>query len=196
MRNAIYLALVLIGPCFVQAQEQQTEKPSRLVDIYNQFMDRFSDGNPAWKTEIVLRADVGKPPRPPYKLHYDDSLGYYSYRVKRWDELDEYEKFALQNDPRLPHFIREEAFNIRNTNSHPSGQMTAAGAGRSEISAGTGGAQASAGETNAPIAAPIRVSMQQRGILTREGAYGLAYKFDPDELINPHPLRLMEAPEH
>ncbi len=196
MRNAIYLALVLIGSCFVQAQEPQTEKPARLVDVYNQFMDRFSDGNPAWKTEIVLGADVGKPPGPPYKLHYDDGLGYYTYRVKRWAELDDYEKFAVQNDPRLPHFIREEAANIRKTNPHPSGQMTDAEAGRSEISAGTGGAQVSAGETNAPIAAPIRVSMQQRGILTREGAYGLAYKFDPDELINPHPLRLMEAPEH
>lgn len=186
----------MLGVCFAQAQERPLVKAVRLIDIYNQFMDRFSDGNPAWKTEIVLRADVGKPPRPPYKLHYDDSLGYYTYRVKRWAELDDYEKFAVQNDPRLPHFIREEAANIRKTNPHPSGQMTDAREGRSEISAGTGGAQASAGETNAPIAAPIRVSMQQRGILTREGAYGLAYKFDPDELINPHPLRLMEAPEH
>src|SRR5437867_6312689 len=109
MRHAIYLTLVLASPYLVKAQELQTEKPALLVDLYNQFMDRFSDGNPAWKTEIVLGADVRKPPGPSYKLHYEDSLGYYTYRVKRWDELNGYEKFAVQNDPRLPHFIREDA---------------------------------------------------------------------------------------
>src|SRR5205814_2131654 len=77
-------------------------------------------------TEIVLGADVRKPPGPSYKLHYEDSLGYYTYRVKRWDELNAYEKFAVQNDPRLPHFIREDAFNIRKTN--PPGQITTASA--------------------------------------------------------------------
>lgn len=195
MRNAIYLTLLLVVPCFMQAQEQKTEKTTRLIDIYNQFIDRFSDGNPAWKTEIVLGADVEKPPVPPYMLHYDDSLGYYSYRVKRWDELNDYERFALQNDPRLPHFIREEASNIRKTNpQHPS-HATIGGTAGTQASTATDGPQPSAVASNSPTGTSKSGAAKQRGILTREGASALAYKFEPDELINSQPLRLMEAPE-
>lgn len=196
MRIAIYLALLLVVPCFMQAQEQKTEKTTRLIDIYNQFMDRFSDGNPAWKMEISLGADVGKPPAPPYKLHYDDGLGYYSYRVKRWDELDDYERFALQNDPRLPHFIREEAWNIRKTNPQQPSHVTISGTAGMQAPTSTDGPQPSAVASNSPTETPISVPAKQRGILTREGASALAYKFEPDELINSQPLRLMEAPEH
>ena len=39
-----------------------------LVDIYNKFIAKFSDGNPAWKTDVTMGADVNKPPSPPYKL--------------------------------------------------------------------------------------------------------------------------------
>lgn len=194
MRNAIYLVLVAAGVFCVRAQEPQTEKPTRLVDIYNRFMDRFSDRNPAWKTEIVLAADVGKPPSAPYRLHYDDSLGYYTYRVKRWDELNDYEKFALQNDPRLPHFIREEAWNIRKTNPQQPGQTTIGGTAGMQASIATAGSQPSAVASNSPTEASIGGPAKQRGILTREGASSLAYKFEPDELINSQPLQLMEAP--
>jgi hypothetical protein len=195
MRNAICLTLVVVGVCSVQAQAPQIEKPTCLVDIYNQFMDRFSDGNPAWKTEIVLGADVGKPLAPPYKLHYDEGLGYYSYRLKRWDELNDYEKFALQNDPRLPHFIREEAWNIRKTNPRQPGQTTIGGTAGTQASTATDGPQPSSVANNSPTETPIGGPAKQRGILIREGASALAYKFEPDELINLQPLRLMEAPE-
>ena len=62
--------------------------------VYNCFIDRFADGNPAWKTEITLGADLDKPPQPPYRLHYHGSLGYYTYRPKHWSELNDYERFA------------------------------------------------------------------------------------------------------
>ena len=81
--------------------------PVALGSVYHDFMERFADENPAWKTEISLAADITRPPSPPYRINYSDTLGYYSYRVKRWDELSAYEKFAVQHDPRLPHFIRE-----------------------------------------------------------------------------------------
>ena len=60
--------------------------PVALGSVYHDFMERFADENPAWKTEISLAADITRPPSPPYRLNYSDTLGYYSYRVKRWDD--------------------------------------------------------------------------------------------------------------
>src|SRR5579859_667752 len=82
--------------------------------VYDCFIARFADVNPAWKTEIALEADLNKTPRPPYRLHYNDSLGYYTYRPKHWSELNDYEQFALRNDPRLSDFIRQNADSLRN----------------------------------------------------------------------------------
>ena len=82
-------------------------KPALLVDIYNKFIERFADGNPAWKKDISLGARPEETPKAPYRLHYDDTLGYYSYRPKTWEDLSDYERFAVQNDPRMPHFVRE-----------------------------------------------------------------------------------------
>ncbi len=80
-----------------------------LLQIYNVFLDAYSRETASWKTDITLNADVNTKPNPPYHLHYDDFLGYYTYRSKTWGELNNYEKFAVMNDPRMAHFIREKA---------------------------------------------------------------------------------------
>lgn len=134
-----------------------------LESVYDCFIERFADDNPAWKTEIVLRADLNKPPAPPYHLHYNDTLGYYTYRPKRWAELNDYERFALRNDPRLPHFIRERAAALR-------------------------GGQSASGET--PPATD-----QMNGVLRQEGRNTWSYRFEPGDLLNTKPLRLVELPQ-
>ena len=144
--------------------------------VYDCFIARFSDGNPAWKTEITLEADLNKPPRPPYRLHYDDSLGYYTYRPKHWSELNDYERFALRNDPRLPDFIRENALSLRNGEF---GAMTAA----------------TKAKQRAPMAGDATsVDSQNVGVLSQEGENRWGYRFEPGDLLNSKPLRLVEAP--
>jgi hypothetical protein len=129
--------------------------------VYDCFIARFADGNPAWKTEITLEADLNKPPQPPYRLHYNDSLGYYTYRPKHWSELNDYEQFALRNDPRLSDFIRQNADSLRN--------------GQFGVFAGSS------------------VDSQNVGVLSQEGENRWGYRFEPGDLLNSKPLRLVEA---
>ncbi len=149
----------------------------RLESVYDRFIERFADENPAWKTDITLRADVNKPPAGPYKLHYNDSLGYYTYRAKHWTELDDYERFALKNDPRLPHFIREHALALRG------GQFGSAG----------NEAQPDLLSGKTPRAA--EVTDQMNGLLRQEGQNTWGYRFEPEDLLNTKPLRLVELPQ-
>lgn len=133
--------------------------------VYNRFIEYFADGNPAWKADITLRADLSKPPAPPCKLHYSDSLGYYTYRPKLWAELNDYERFALRNDPRLPHFIREHALALRDeVRSEKTVDETA-------------------------------VDSQSNGLLKQEGQNTWGYRFEPGDLLNAKPLRLIELPQ-
>ena len=144
--------------------------------VYNCFIDRFADGNPAWKTEITLGADLDKPPQPPYRLHYHGSLGYYTYRPKHWTELNDYERFALRNDPRLPAFIRENALSLR------AGQF------------GASAVPANARQTALTTGDSVSADSQAAGVLTREGENTWGYRFEPGDLLNSKPLRLVEVP--
>jgi hypothetical protein len=150
--------------------------------VYNRFIEFFADGNPAWKADITLRADLGKPPAPPYKLHYSDSLGYYTYRPKLWTELNDYERFALRNDPRLPHFIREHALALRE------GQFGGVTEATNQVR--LGGSPQSAGTING---APD--DSQINGLLRQEGTNTWGYRFEPGDLLNTKPLRLIELPQ-
>ena len=165
--------------------------PVALGNVYHDFMERFADENPAWKTEISLAADITRPPSPPYRLNYSDTFGYYSYRVKRWDELSAYEKFAVQHDPRLPHFIREV---------YGKDLPGAAGEETSDASAqATGGGQQAAvvprEEPVTPDVPPnqrIDLFKQTKGVLAQaEGMF--VYRFEPDDLLTTKPLRLLEV---
>ncbi len=148
-----------------------------LETAYDRFIERFADENPAWKAEIVLRADVTKPPAPPHRLHYNDTLGYYTYRPKHWAELNDYERFALKNDPRLPHFIREHALALRG------GQF--GGANVTALSA-------LASEEDSAVA---DITKPMNGLLRQEGQNTWGYRFEPDDLLNTKPLRLVELPQ-
>lgn len=150
--------------------------------VYNCFIDRFADGNPAWKRDIILGADLNKPPQPPYRLHYHDSLGYYTYRPKRWNELNHYERFALENDPRLPDFIRENSALLRK------GQFDASAERAKETGAGDDGVGARIQKTE-----PASLESQAQGFLTEEGENRYGYRFDPADLLNSRPLRLVEV---
>lgn len=165
--------------------------PVALGSVYHDFMERFADENPAWKTEISLAADITRPPSPPYRINYSDTLGYYSYRVKRWDELSAYEKFAVQHDPRLPHFIREV---------YGKDLPGATGEGTSDATAqATGGGQQAAvaprEEPTTPDVPPnqrIDLFKQTKGVLAQaEGMF--VYRFEPDDLLTTKPLRLLEV---
>jgi hypothetical protein len=165
--------------------------PVALGNVYHDFMERFADENPAWKTEISLAADITRPPSPPYRLNYSDTLGYYSYRVKRWDELSAYEKFAVQHDPRLPHFIREV---------YGKDLPGAAGEETSDATAQTtgGGQQAAIAPREEPTTPEVppnqRIDLfkQTKGVLAQaEGMF--VYRFEPDDLLTTKPLRLLEV---
>lgn len=165
--------------------------PVALGNVYHDFMERFADENPAWKTEISLAADITRPPSPPYRLNYSDTLGYYSYRVKRWDELSAYEKFAVQHDPRLPHFIREV---------YGKDLPGAAGEETSDATAQTtgGGQQAAIAPREEPTTPDVppnqRIDLfkQTKGVLAQaEGMF--VYRFEPDDLLTTKPLRLLEV---
>ena len=165
--------------------------PVALGSVYHDFMERFADENPAWKTEISLAADITRPPSPPYRLNYSDTLGYYSYRVKRWDELSAYEKFAVQHDPRLPHFIREV---------YGKDLPGAAGEETSDATAQTtgGGQQAAVAPREEPTTPDVppnqRIDLfkQTKGVLAQaEGMF--VYRFEPDDLLTTKPLRLLEV---
>ena len=162
------LMVLAVGSLAALAAENTVES------VYNRFIERFADRNPAWKTDITLGANVTNPPASPYRLHYNDSLGYYIYRPKRWQELNEHERFALQNDPRLPHFVREQALVWRSKSKAERAPGTEAG-GRSQASDSADQAQ-------------------QRGLLMRHGPNVWSYRFEPDELLNSQPLRLIELP--
>ena len=157
------LILLAMGSLVAFARNDTVES------FYDRFIERFADENPAWKTEITLRADVSKPPAPPYKLHYNDSLGYYTYRPKHWAELNDYERFALTNDPRRPHFIREHALTLR-------GELASASA-------------------KTPRVADTEEDSQTNGLLRREGQNTWGYHFEPEDLLNTKPLRLVELPQ-
>lgn len=214
------------------AAEADPAQTGYLVNVYNRFIERYADENPAWKADITLGADLKIQPAASYKQHYNDLFGYYTYRPKTWDELDDYEKFALQNDPRLPHFIREHAVQLRTValrsrakdgqgseliTEHPRetstdtamsfGDVVAPGTAMSAV----GGSSDSTGGVTAVVSNPdlaqllaqtetllqetrqFAVDVQKRGILTRQGDNEFSYRFDPDELITPKPLRLIEA---
>ena len=165
--------------------------PVALGSVYHDFMERFADENPAWKTEISLAADITRPPSPPYRLNYSDTLGYYSYRVKRWDELSAYEKFAVQHDPRLPHFIREVyGKDLPGAMGEETSDATAQAAG--------GGQQAAVAPREEPTTPDVppnqRIDLfkQTKGVLAQaEGMF--VYRFEPDDLLTTKPLRLLEV---
>ena len=171
MRTRIaILVLLAVGGLAARAGSDSLEF------VYNCFIARFADGNPAWKTEIILGADLNKPPPPPYRLHYNDGLGYFTYRPKHWCELNDYEQFALRNDPRLPDFVRENALSLRN------GQF-------SVLTADTKAKQP------APMAGDATSGDSQNdGVLTQEGENRWGYRFEPGDLLNSKPLRLVELP--
>ena len=165
--------------------------PVALGNVYHDFMERFADENPAWKTEISLAADITRPPSPPYRLNYSDTLGYYSYRVKRWDELSAYEKFAVQHDPRLPHFIREVyGKDLPGATGEETSDATAQATG--------GGQQAAVAPREDPTTPDVppnqRIDLfkQTKGVLAQaEGMF--VYRFEPDDLLTTKPLRLLEV---
>jgi len=165
--------------------------PVALGNVYHDFMERFADENPAWKTEISLAADITRPPSPPYRLNYSDTLGYYSYRVKRWDELSAYEKFAVQHDPRLPHFIREVyGRDLPGATGEETSDATAQATG--------GGQQAAVAPREDPTTPDVppnqRIDLfkQTKGVLAQaEGMF--VYRFEPDDLLTTKPLRLLEV---
>ncbi len=129
---------------------------------------------------IVIGALVfspDKPPAPPYRLHYNDSLGYYIYRPKRWAELNDYERFALKNDPRLPHFIREHALALRG------GEF----GGKSDEAQPTSDVD--------EISRAADAASPMNGLLRQEGRNTWGYRFEPDDLLNTKPLRLVELPQ-
>ena len=158
--------------------------PVALGSVYHDFMERFADENPAWKTEISLEADITRPPSPPYRINYSDTLGYYSYRVKRWDELSAYEKFAVQHDPRLPHFIREVY-----------GKDLPGATGEETSDATAQATVAPREEPTTPDVPPnqrIDLFKQTKGVLAQaEGMF--VYRFEPDDLLTTKPLRLLEV---
>jgi hypothetical protein len=161
------LMVVAVGSLTALAADNTVEA------VYNQFIERFADKNPTWKTEITLSASVTNPPALPYRLHYNDSLGYYTYRPKRWQELNEQERFALQNDPRLPHFVREQAFLWRDKSNSRTTSLES-----NDLSEAT----------------ESTTQSQQHGLLMRHGPNVWGYRFDPGELLNAQPLRLVELP--
>jgi hypothetical protein len=165
--------------------------PVALGSVYHDFMERFADENPAWKTEISLAADITRPPSPPYRLNYSDTLGYYSYRVKRWDELSAYEKFAVQHDPRLPHFIRE----VYGKDSPGAEGEEASDATAQATGGGQQAAVAPREEPTTPDVPPnqrIDLFKQTKGVLAQaEGMF--VYRFEPDDLLTTKPLRLLEV---
>lgn len=172
------------------APQVDADTQAALVNVYHAFMERFADENPAWKTEISLSADVNKPPSPPYRLNYSDTLGYYSYRVKRWDELTDYERFAVRHDPRLPHFIRE-AYG----KDLPGATGKETGAAVQETSRVQPAPVARQEDSTTPDIPPtqkIDLFKQTKGVLAQaEGMF--VYRFEPDELLTTKPLRLMEV---
>ena len=173
------------------APPADTGLPVALGSVYHDFMERFADENPAWKTEISLAADITRPPSPPYRLNYSDTLGYYSYRVKRWDELSAYEKFAVQHDPRLPHFIREVyGKDLPGATGEETSDATAQATG--------GGQQAAVAPREEPTTPDVppnqRIDLfkQTKGVLAQaEGMF--VYRFEPDDLLTTKPLRLLEV---
>lgn len=165
-----------------------------LASVYHAFMERFVEENPAWKTDITLHADVSKPPRPPFHLGYNDTLGYYSYRVKPWDELNVYEKFAVQNDPRLPHFIRELCGkDIADATPASAGAAVGMAAGAAAATASP--VAATPAELAVPEAPPsqrIDLTKQPKGLLLQaQGVF--VYRFDPADLLSTKAIRLAEV---
>ena len=164
MRKRIAILILLVSGSLVALARNDS-----LEFVYDCFIQRFADENPAWKTDITLRADLNSPPMPPYKLHYNDILGYYTYRPKHWAELNGYERFALRNDPRLPHFIREHASALR-------GEQTLA-------------------LEKTSMAAATAENSQMNGLLRQEGQNTWGYRFEAEDLLNTKPLRLIELPQ-
>ena len=171
-----------ILPLLVMGAFPTLAENGSLECVYNCFIGRFADGNPAWKTDIILGADLNKPPQLPCRLHYNDSLGYYTYRPKRWNELNHYERFALENDPRLPDFIRENSALLRK------GQFDASAERAKETGAGDDGVGARIQKTE-----PASLESQAQGFLTEEGENRYGYRFEPADLLNSKPLRLVEV---
>ncbi len=199
------------------ASQAQPAQPAQNIDarcslasVYQAFMDRFADENPAWKREITLHADINNPPKPPFHIGYHDSLGYYTYRVKQWDDLSDYEKFSVQNDPRLPHFIREVyGYDIPNATGPAAGAAVAGPVAQdaaaaaaftaplpavSEASAASPVPVASAelAVPDVPAAQRIDLTKQPKGVLQQEQG-GFVYLFDPADLLGVAPLRLVEV---
>lgn len=170
MRQRIAVLILLVTGGVVAFAATDT-----LESVYDRFIERFADWNPAWKADITLRADIDKPPASPYRLHYNDTLGYYTYRPKHWAELNDYERFALRNDPRLPHFIREHSSVLR---------------GGKVASSETPAAMNSENTSRATDATD-----RMNGVLRQEGQNTWGYRFGPDDLLNTKPLRLVELPQ-
>jgi hypothetical protein len=165
--------------------------PVALGSVYHDFMERFADENPAWKTEISLPADITKPASPPYRLNYSETLGYYSFRVKRWDELSAYEKFAVQHDPRLPHFIREVyGRDLPGATGEETSDATLPATGGARPAAV--GAREESTTPDVPPNQRLDLFKQTKGVLAQaEGMF--VYRFEPDDLLTTKPLRLMEV---
>ena len=173
------------------------EQKAELIGVYCSFINRFSDENPSWKTDVSLNADVANPPDAPYKLHYNDTLGYYTYRPKQWSELTDYEKFAVENDPRLPHYIKEVYGKATPQTSSMPAAAEAKGAPvtrfhRPFIMKSVEDTAPASPVTETVYSPKVEPIKQQKGILSQtDGVF--RYQFSPEELISTTPIRLIEV---
>jgi hypothetical protein len=212
MKNKTLFFLVLVCLSTLSATAATT-----LDKVYNSFITFYSDGNPAWKTNITFEADVNNPPKPPFKLYYSDTFGYYTYRPKTWSELDGYEQFAVKSDPRMPHFIQQYMHNeaptvvttpdlidqpTNATVSTADGQSTENHTAKANVPTETAPVFTTQIEhvnqpvelTGSPTLVPAPANLQQvEHVLTPEekGTYG--YTFTPADLTSTKPVKLVEV---
>lgn len=184
-----------------------------LVDIYNSFIANYSDGNPAWKTNITFDADIKNPPAAPFKLYYSDTFGYYSYRPKTWNELDNYEQFAVKTDPRLPHFLKETFGKVNSglaDTQSPKIEATVVVPASATASVSVPAtpslppivktqpdvipapSPAIAGATPVLVPAPTNLDRVDHVLVhEQKGVFG--YSFAPDDVITTKPVKLVEV---
>jgi hypothetical protein len=62
MRKRIAILILLVSGSLVALARNDS-----LEFVYDCFIQRFADENPAWKTDITLRADLNSPPMPPWR---------------------------------------------------------------------------------------------------------------------------------
>ena len=100
--------------------------------------------------------------------------------------LNVYEKFAVQNDPRLPHFIRELC-------GKDMADATPASAGAAAATASpVAVTPAELAVPEAPPSQRIDLTKQPKGLLLQsQGVF--VYRFDPADLLSTKAIRLAEV---